>query len=74
MQDHGERGSIVTLLCDSGDRYVDTYYQAAWRTKHHLECEREIEQMHALMERGEWCSQLLEKWRVAGMLVRDAAS
>jgi cysteine synthase len=26
----GERGSVVTLLCDSGDRYLSTYYDDAW--------------------------------------------
>jgi cysteine synthase A len=26
----GESGSIVTLLCDSGDRYADTYYDDGW--------------------------------------------
>jgi cysteine synthase A len=26
----GERGSIVTLLCDSGDRYANTYYDDGW--------------------------------------------
>lgn len=26
----GRRGSIVTLLCDRGERYADTYYDAAW--------------------------------------------
>lgn len=26
----GERGAIVTLLCDSGDRYHDTYYDDDW--------------------------------------------
>ncbi|MEF2976685.1 PLP-dependent cysteine synthase family protein [Subtercola sp. YIM 133946] len=30
MVARGETGSIVTLLCDSGDRYSDTYYDAAW--------------------------------------------
>ena len=23
-------GSIVTLICDGGDRYTDTYYDDAW--------------------------------------------
>ena len=23
-------GSIVTLLCDSGERYLDTYYNPDW--------------------------------------------
>lgn len=30
MRRRGERGSIVTLLCDSGDRYRDTYFDDAW--------------------------------------------
>ena len=30
MRDLGEQGAIVTLLCDSGERYLDTYYDADW--------------------------------------------
>ncbi|QIE45929.1 PLP-dependent cysteine synthase family protein [Pseudohalocynthiibacter aestuariivivens] len=30
MMDRGEAGSIVTLLCDGGERYLDTYYDPAW--------------------------------------------
>ena len=30
MEVAGESGSIVTLLCDSGDRYANTYYNDAW--------------------------------------------
>ena len=30
MQERGERGSIVTLLCDSGERYLETYYNPDW--------------------------------------------
>jgi cysteine synthase A len=26
----GERGSIVSLICDGGARYGDTYYDDAW--------------------------------------------
>ena len=32
MADAGERGSIVTLICDSGERYADTVFDPAWRT------------------------------------------
>ena len=28
------KGSIVTLLCDSGDRYLNTYHSASWVAKH----------------------------------------
>lgn len=26
----GKKGSLVTLLCDSGERYLDTYYDPQW--------------------------------------------
>lgn len=30
MAARGETGSIVTLLCDGGDRYACTYYRDEW--------------------------------------------
>ncbi len=30
MAERGEAGSIVTLACDGGERYLDTYYNDAW--------------------------------------------
>ena len=30
MRERGERGSVVTLICDGGDRYAGTYYDDAW--------------------------------------------
>jgi cysteine synthase A len=30
MKRRGEQGSIVTLLCDGGERYLDTYYNPEW--------------------------------------------
>lgn len=30
MVARGRQGSVVTLLCDSGERYVDTYYNDRW--------------------------------------------
>lgn len=30
MKARGETGSIVTLLCDSGERYLDTYFNEQW--------------------------------------------
>ncbi|WP_394129872.1 PLP-dependent cysteine synthase family protein [Shewanella maritima] len=37
MQQAGETGSIVTLICDSGERYLDTYYNPEW-IKQHIGC------------------------------------
>ncbi|GAA4873323.1 PLP-dependent cysteine synthase family protein [Ferrimonas pelagia] len=30
MQARGESGSLITLLCDSGERYLDSYYCDQW--------------------------------------------
>jgi cysteine synthase A len=30
MRAAGERGSVVTLICDGGERYADTYYADDW--------------------------------------------
>lgn len=30
MREEGKTGAIVTLLCDSGERYLDTYYNPQW--------------------------------------------
>ncbi|WP_281558060.1 PLP-dependent cysteine synthase family protein [Thalassomonas sp. RHCl1] len=34
MHAKGQSGSIVTLMCDSGNRYLDTYYDASWVARH----------------------------------------
>jgi cysteine synthase A len=36
-----EAGSVVTLICDSGDRYNDTYYNEAWLRRHSISWEEE---------------------------------
>lgn len=33
MRANGEVGSVVTLMCDSGERYQDTYYNVDWVTQ-----------------------------------------
>ena len=30
MRDAGQSGSVVTLVCDSADRYAETYYDEGW--------------------------------------------
>jgi cysteine synthase A len=36
MASRGERGSIVTLICDSGERYRDTLFDPVWCSAHEL--------------------------------------
>ncbi len=33
LQQDGQSGSIVTLMCDGGDRYLDSYYDLDWVTE-----------------------------------------
>jgi cysteine synthase A len=33
MLEKGQTGSIVTLMCDGGERYLDTYYNSEWVQK-----------------------------------------
>ncbi len=34
MEANNKQGSIVTLLCDSGERYLDSYYDETWVKEH----------------------------------------
>lgn len=48
MRDRGEQGAIVTLLCDSGERYLDTYYDADWVNKHIGDLSQYTRQLEAM--------------------------
>jgi cysteine synthase A len=36
MRERGERGSVVTLLCDPGERYLDSYFNRSWASIQNL--------------------------------------
>lgn len=38
MAARGEAGSIVTILCDGGERYASSLYNAVWLEAHSLDC------------------------------------
>ncbi|TBM08756.1 PLP-dependent cysteine synthase family protein [Hafnia alvei] len=48
MRDRGEQGAIVTLLCDSGQRYLDTYYDADWVKKNIGDLSQYTQQLEAM--------------------------
>lgn len=48
MRDRGEQGAIVTLLCDSGERYLDTYYDADWVKKNIGDLSQYTRQLEAM--------------------------
>jgi cysteine synthase A len=34
MRVNNQSGSLVTLICDSGDRYLESYYNPSWLSEH----------------------------------------
>jgi cysteine synthase len=52
MLARGEQGSIVTLICDGGERYAGTYYSDAWVADQGLELASYAEALETFLERG----------------------
>ena len=52
MRARGERGSIVTLICDGGDRYAATYYNDAWIAEQGLDLEPHRRAVEEFLEGG----------------------
>ncbi|GGQ65765.1 cysteine synthase [Streptomyces althioticus] len=50
----GRRGSVVTLLCDPGDRYLDKYYSDAWLAEQGLDVTPYAEAIDSLLSTGVW--------------------
>jgi len=50
MMRRHDKGSIVTMLCDSGERYLDTLYNDDWVTKNELNI---LPYLHQLVEFAE---------------------
>ncbi|OCG73386.1 PLP-dependent cysteine synthase family protein [Microbacterium sediminis] len=54
MRRSGERGSVVTLICDAGDRYAHTYYDDAWVAAQGFHLAPHRARMERFLETGEW--------------------
>lgn len=54
MRRAGERGPVVSLICDSGTRYGDTVFNPAWRKDQDVEPAGEVERIHHFFTSGEW--------------------
>lgn len=54
MRDAGETGSIVTLICDSGIRYTNTYYSDDWVSAQGWELTPYRERMERFLSGGDW--------------------
>ncbi|TWP33819.1 PLP-dependent cysteine synthase family protein [Leekyejoonella antrihumi] len=54
MRSRGERGSVVALLCDGGERYCGTYYNDAWLRENGLDLAPYTAILNTFHETGEW--------------------
>jgi cysteine synthase A len=54
MRARGERGSIVSLLCDRGERYDQTLFDAPWLAQHGLDPAPWQARLQAVLQDGRW--------------------
>jgi cysteine synthase A len=50
----GQRGSIVSLMCDGGDRYAGNYYSPAWLAAQGLDPEPHERIIREFFDSGVW--------------------
>ncbi len=48
-----QSGSIVTMLCDSGERYLDSYYNQEWLTQNSIDLKKYSELIENFISTGE---------------------
>jgi cysteine synthase A len=54
MRDAGETGSVVTLICDSGVRYAQTYYDDEWVAAQGWDLAPHRQRMERFLDGGAW--------------------
>lgn len=54
MHESGTSGSVVTLICDSGDLYRDTYYNPDWLKESGYDLAEGIAHISHFYETGAW--------------------
>ncbi len=54
MLEEGRSGSVVTLLCDGGERYADTYYDDAWVAGQGIELDGAAAVLDEFAATGRW--------------------
>ncbi len=48
----GHEGSVVSMLCDPGDRYLDTYYNTGWLAEKGFDLKPYTQQMETFYDTG----------------------
>jgi cysteine synthase len=58
MRRSGQTGSVVTLICDAGDRYLQTYYNDVWMAQKRVDLRQWRRRLVAFHETGAWDASL----------------
>jgi cysteine synthase A len=53
MMKEGKQGSLVSLICDSGDRYAATYYNADWLARNNIDITPYRDMLETFIDTGE---------------------
>ncbi|MER5359540.1 PLP-dependent cysteine synthase family protein [Streptomyces sp. NPDC002785] len=54
MVEQGSTGSIITLICDPGDRYLDKYYSDSWLAEQGMDIAPYTETIDSFLAGGNW--------------------
>jgi cysteine synthase A len=54
MLQTGRTGSVVSLVCDSGNRYLDKYYSGSWLTAHGIDPHPYAAVLDRFLTSGDW--------------------
>jgi cysteine synthase A len=57
-----EEGSVVTLICDSGERYTQTYYNDVWLAQRKVDMRPYRRQLQGFFEEGKWPQRQPRAW------------
>jgi cysteine synthase A len=52
MVTHKQQGSVVALICDPGDRYLDKYYSSEWLSEQNIEVTPYADRLRAFLDTG----------------------
>ncbi|MER7078952.1 cysteine synthase A [Saccharopolyspora kobensis] len=54
MHERGETGTVVTVLCDPGERYLDTYYDDDWLAQRGIDHTPWVPVIEDFLDHGTW--------------------
>jgi cysteine synthase A len=71
MQRAGIQGSVVTLICDAGERYLNSYYDQDWLSQGGHNLEPYLAQLEQFYRHGEWSTGLVSNFQAEGRVLES---